>query len=376
MKWRSARLGDVCAVERGSMITEKQTSPGSVPVVAGGIKPTYFHAKANRPPGVVTISASGANAGFVSYWDQPIWASDCTTVLGDVDHVSARFVFHQLKAIETSSIAGLRRGAAQPHVLARDVQELRVVVPPIEEQRRIAAVLDAADALRAKRRQALATLDTLTQAIFIDMFGDPDGKWPVVSVAELAVGRTNSIRTGPFGSQLLHSEFTDSGIAVLGIDNAVQNRFAWSERRFISEEKYQALQRYTVFPGDVIVTIMGTCGRAAIVPDDIPRAINTKHLCCITPDRTRCLPEYLWASLLYHPAVRRQLGAARGAVMPGLNMGLIKEAKLPLPPVSLQESFVAQLRTSDELLSQTQRQAAHLDALFASLQQRAFRGEL
>jgi type I restriction enzyme S subunit len=251
---------------------------------------------------------------------------------------------------------------------------LEIPLPPLDEQRRIAAILDQADDLRRKRRESLTRLEKFLHADFIATFCDSLAlSWPEVSVAEIS----KSIRTGPFGSQLLHSEFTSDGIAVLGIDNAVNNEFRWDERRYISEAKYRSLKRYRVFPRDLLITIMGTCGRAAIVPDHIPLAINTKHLCCLTLDEKRCLPEFLHACFLRHPAVLHQLGAReRGAVMDGLNMGLIKETKVSLPPMPLQRAFAVRVAQINTLKTHNCAHLAKLDALFASLQHRAFRGEL
>ena len=255
---------------------------------------------------------------------------------------------------------------------------LRVPLPTLPEQRRIAAILDLADALRAKRWEAMAQLDSLTQSIFIEMFGDVDGKgWPISSVAEIADSAKGAIRTGPFGSQLLHSEFVADGVVVLGIDNAVGNEFRWGERRFISQRKYEELRRYTVRPGDVLITIMGTCGRCAVVPADIPVAINTKHLCCITLDAAKCLPEFLHAYFLMHPIARKYLEqTAKGAIMDGLNMGIIKAMPVPLVPVELQRDFEVRLKAVQKVRAANQEALAEIETLFASLQYRAFRGEL
>jgi type I restriction enzyme S subunit len=126
-----------------------------------------------------------------------------------------------------------------------------------------------------------------------------------------------------------------------------------------------------------LITIMGTCGRCAIVPDDIPLAINTKHLCCITLDQSQVLPGYLHAVFLRHPEVLKQLGVqAKGAVMPGLNMGIIKSIRLPIPPLQLQEQFVAEMSALKLLRDRYSKQADSMDRLIASLQHRAFRGEL
>ena len=113
----------------------------------------------------------------------------------------------------------------------------------------MAAILDQADALRRKRQETVDRLAELREAIFYNMFVKNEHKdWPIRRVSDLAA----AVRTGPFGSQLLHSEFVEEGIAVLGIDNAVHNEFRWQERRFISTEKYRSLRQYTVKPGDVL----------------------------------------------------------------------------------------------------------------------------
>ena len=200
MTWQQAKLGDVCEVLRGTTITQAQARPGSIPVVAGGTAPTYFHDTPNRPGGTITVSASGANAGYVNFWDKPIFASDCSTVGTSGHTVDIRFMYHQLRAMQ-QVINGLRTGAAQPHVYAKDIAQLIVAVPPITEQRRIAAILDKAEVLRAKRREALGQLDRLAQSIFVEMFGDPltnPKGWPRLNLGDLiASGPQNGLYNRP-----------------------------------------------------------------------------------------------------------------------------------------------------------------------------------
>ena len=291
-----------------------------------------------------------------------------------------RYLLYYLRQdqIRRSGERRMTGSAGQRRVPERFLSKLTIPLPSLPEQQKIAKILDKAGALRTKCRAALAQLDELAHSIFLEMFGERAVEESAMSsVAGVASQIPGSIRTGPFGSQLLHSEFTDSGIAVLGIDNAVNNEFRWGERRYISERKYQQLERYTVHPGDILITIMGTCGRCAIVPNDIPLAINTKHLCCITLHTSKCLPVFLHAYFLQHPIVRRYLTRkAKGAIMSGLNMDIIKDLPVPLVPIGDQQEFARRIEAIEALKSQHRTVLEQFDELFASLQQRAFRGEL
>ena len=276
------------------------------------------------------------------------------------------------------TLAALGQGSTFEAISKSDLEEVQIPLPPLAEQQRIAGLLRRADRLRRLRRYALDVSAGYLQAVFVEMFFNqarPD--WPIVTVAELAKAGKNTVRTGPFGSQLLHSEFVDEGIPVLGIDNIVQNRFVWAKSRFITQEKYRQLQRYTVFPDDVLITIMGTVGRCAVAPPDIPVSINTKHLCCITLDREKCLPTFLKWCFLVHPDIRRQLGiAGRGAIMPGLNMEIIKDLHFPLPPMALQQRLKGIADQSERLWSQQSEALRQAEHLFQALLRRAFQTDL
>ena len=321
-------------------------------------------------PRDVIVAWDGANAGTSSYGLSGAIGSTLARLRPKAPDAVWTPYIGRFIASKQRHLRERAKGATVPHLDPVVLASLSLDLPPLPEQRRIAAVLDHADALRAKRHQVLVHLDSLTHSIFNEMFAAV----PATSTVE---AESSLIRTGPFGSQLLHSEFVDEGIAVLGLDNVVGNEFRWGERRFITPTKYEQLRRYTVRPGDVLISIMGTTGRCVVVPDEIPVAINTKHICAITPNTASLNPTFLRAAFLWHPDslahLRRQ---AKGSIMDGLNMGIIKAMPIPVPPIAAQQQFAAradQVAVSREAVA---RSAASDDELFASLQFRAFRGEI
>ena len=191
--------------------------------------------------------------------------------------------------------------------------------------------------------------------------------------------KKGSRRTGLFGSYLKHSRFVDEGVSVLGVDNTVQNELRWGRARFITEEKYEGAKRHTVKPREVIITIKGACGRYAIIPGDISTAVNIKHVCCISLDESKCLPEFPHRYFLHSPQGREYLSAqASDAVMAGLNRGIIKSMPVDVPPLERQQSIADKLVEIDEqtrrLAEYYQSKVQDLDDLRQSLLQTAFTG--
>jgi type I restriction enzyme S subunit len=256
----------------------------------------------------------------------------------------------------------------------------RIPLPSLPEQQRIVTLLDKADAVRNRRREAVSLADDLLRSVFLNIsHGIRDGtiSGQIKNIGSLLSEGANPIRTGPFGSDLLHSEFTRHGVPVLGIDNIVTNRFRWTEPRCISFEKYQTLKRFRVFPQDVIVTIMGTTGRVCVAPDDLPECISTKHLCVLTPNPSKVSSLYLWASLLFDPAVRKQTAqAGKGAIMEGWNMSIVRELEVAIPDSRTLERFDATAKLIECLRARNEALEFESEQLFGSLSSRAFNGEI
>jgi type I restriction enzyme S subunit len=257
--------------------------------------------------------------------------------------------------------------------------DLEFALLPLPEQEQIVRILDEAEALHRLRLNADTKSLTLIESLYLRTFSQAENRqsWTAESIGDMAEQRDGSIRTGPFGSQLLHSEFVETGVPVLGIENIVTNDFRWTAPRCLPLAKYRQFERFRVFPGDVLVTIMGTVGRCCIAPDDLPLCMSTKHLCVITPDRLKVHPRFLWAALLFDPAIRQQTASVGGgAIMEGWNSTIIRQLILYVPPLELQNEFAELTAEARKLEAAQAESRQRLDDLFHSLLHRAFQGEL
>lgn len=125
--WNNGTLGEIAFFKRGKTITKDQTCEGFVPVVAGGLEPAYYHNQSNTSSPVITVSGSGANAGFTRMYHTEIWASDCSFV--DAQNTDSIYFAYCVLKNKKSDIDTLQKGAAQPHVYAKDINALEILVP-------------------------------------------------------------------------------------------------------------------------------------------------------------------------------------------------------------------------------------------------------
>jgi type I restriction enzyme S subunit len=249
------------------------------------------------------------------------------------------------------------------------VKGVQVPLPPLTEQRRIAEILDQTEALRAKRRAALAQIDTLTQSIFLDLFGNPvrnEKGWQtanIIEICELVRGSSPRPQGDPmfFGGpvpRLMVADITRDGWLVtpridsLTIEGAKRSR--------------------PVSRGTVVMAVSGNIGLVSRLAIDA--CVHDGFVAFTQLDETRCEPGFLLATLHFSKALHEKNKA--GAIFINLTTTDIKAMSLPLPPLPLQHEFARRITAVKKLRTAHRTSLAELDALFASLQHRAFRGEL
>lgn len=357
------QLGDLVWAHYGKALKQEDREPTGSAVVYGSSGEIGRHQHALTEAPTIVVGRKGS-VGAITFAPNGGWVIDTAYFLErkNPSEIDLRYLFHALRNADlakdtiTTSIPGLNRG---------DLLANAIRLPQIKEQQRIATILDKADSLRQKRKEAIRLADEFLRAAYLGFAKRSPSR---ASVESVLANIPNAARTGPFGSQLLVNEFTDSGIPVLGIDNVVSNSFTWGARRFVSPEKYTELERYTVRPRDVMITIMGTTGRVAIAPDDLPLCISTKHICTLSLDQQQMRSSYLWACLRWDPEVRSQTQReSKGAIMEGWNMGIVKGLMISKPPMETQLKFEALLTRISNFSENAGNAKDQADALIASL---------
>ena len=265
------------------------------------------------------------------------------------------------------------RGVAQANINLSILRAHPVPLPPIEEQRRIAAVLDAAEGLRAKRRQALAKLDSLTQAVFHDMFGDPvrnERGWPNKRLSDVVREGT----TVTYGIVQAGDEFP-GGIPYVRTGDISDGRIHVEGLRRTDPKIAERFPRSRVRVGEIVMSIRATVGTTAEVPATLDGANLTQGTARIAPSNV-VIGDYLLEYLRSDAAQRWIQRQVKGATFREITLKRLRELPVMVPPLGEQQEFAVRRENAHRLRLVFESSLDGFDRLFASLQQRAFRGEL
>lgn len=302
-----------------------------------------------------------------------IGSTEFHVVRAHPDQADSRYLLHFLRQERVLRIGEARMtgSAGQRRVPPEFIAEIEIPLPPLLEQQRIAAILDQADALRAKRRAALAELETLTQSIFVEMFGDPTTnpkRWPLLAFKEACKEINDCPHSTP--------RWTSSGVICLRTSNLLKGEWSWNDSRYVTEAAYHARsKRGYLKSGDIVISREGTVGIAAILPDGVEACMG-QRLVQIRTSRNMLEPSYLLQHLLHVLEPRRIASSLVGSTSHHLNLTALRAMMIPMPPIEDQSQFSRRVDEIRRLRRASQESLTSLDSLFSSLQHRAFRGEL
>ena len=306
--------------------------------------------------------------GEVHYSSGPCWPIDTTYyVTQEQTEAYLPWLVRQLRCLDLKE---LNRAAAIPGLNRTDAYRQKMLLPPLADQKRIAGILDAADALRAKRRESIAQLDSLLQSTFLDMFGDPVTN--PMGWETFKIGQVGEVITGNTPSRK-HPEYYGDGIEWIKSDNINNPSFTLTaaEEHLSAEGKRVAR---TAPEGSILVTCIAgspSCiGNVAVANREV--AFNQQINAFVPGDRIKS-----WFAFgMFWVGKRLIQGASTNSMKGMVSKSAFSSISIPVPPLSLQQLFTAIFESCERQKSQMIAHLAELDALFASLQSRAFSGEL
>lgn len=299
---------------------------------------------------------------------------DVCIIRPNSNRVDSRYLMHCINGPSVrNSIHRQATGTTRQRISRGNLKKITIPLPPLDEQRRIAAILDRAEELRSNRRAAIALLDQLPQAIYLEMFGDPATNpkgWETKPLKAV----TTKIGSGstPTGGE---SAYKTSGIALIRSMNIHDGQFVSRGLAYIDETQAAKLSNVVVASNDVLLNITGaSVARVALVPKGVLPARVNQHVSIL-----RCAeelsPRFL-ESLLINPSTKKSLlrVAGAGATREAITKEQLESFQIPLPPIETQQLFENRVEAIYRTKAAHQSALAELEALFASLQACSFSG--
>ena len=340
-KWPMVELGEVCDIEKGTSITKAKVTDGKIPVIAGGQQPAYYHNQSNREGKTITVSASGAYAGFVNYFDYPIFVSDCTTIkTKDEKSLLTDFVFSLLKSRQ-AEIYKFQNGAAQPHVYGKDLAKIKIPLPPIEIQKEIVEQIEVKQSAIDHAKAIIQNLERERR-----YFGQSLRKLEGVEIVKLSgvceINRKTAEPTKLFGKDAF------AYIDISSVENGTGNL---NYENLILPSKAPSRARRIIQNGDVLLSTVRPNLKAFAYLENLPsKALASTGFAVLTA-KEHVLAKYVF-HLLFADDLQNQMAGRMGkGSYPSINQDDVEQLSIPLPSLEIQKKLVAEAEKEQQIIN-------------------------
>ena len=333
VEWKPLSL--VTEMQRGKTITAKSANEGNIPVISGGQKPAYYHNESNRDGKTITVAGSGAYAGYIMYWEEPIFVSDAFSIKTDESLLQIKYVYHFLLQNQ-QKIHAMKKGSGVPHVYPKDIGTLMIPIPPLSVQTEIVRILDALTALTSeltselilRRKQYEYYREKLLSE---EELGKVGFEWKTL---EELVEKTQNIKWKNNTKTYRYIDLTSVDRENNSITGTIE----------INALNAPSRAQKIVKENDIIfATTRPTQQRIASITKEFSGEIASTGYCVLRPNTDIVLPKWLFYFLSTINFKNYVEENQSGSAYPAISDSKVKEFRIPVPEITIQQSIIGKL---------------------------------
>ena len=370
--WEQRKVSELCSISTGKSNTQDKVEDGEYPfyvrspIIERSTKYLYDE------EAVITVG-DGVGTGKVFHYVNGKYDlhQRCYRMYGFSDELNAHYFYHTFSKLFYKRVMAMTAKTSVDSVRLEMISDMKIPVPNVEEQRKIGNLLDGIDHLITLHQRKCEEMKTLKKYMLQKMFPQ-NGQlvpqirfsgftedWEQRKVTELLKNSSSAMKIGPFGSALKKEYFVEEGIKVYAQENAFTGDFSMGDY-YITEDKYKELKSCELYPGDLVISMMGTIGACAIFPKNAEKGIMNSHLLRLQFNN-EVIPEYIMYLLRDSVLIRKQIDRLSvGSIMSGLSSSVVKKLVFPIPKLAEQKRIVEYLDSIDRLITLHQQKCDEL----------------
>jgi type I restriction enzyme S subunit len=364
-------LTSISRPKQWKTISGKDLLESGYPVYGANGKIGFYNSYTHEHP-TLLITCRGATCGSINISDPKSYVNGNAMAL---DNLSEEVDLYYLKYyLEYRKLDDVISGSAQPQITGKGLSKVKIPLPPLDQQKKIASILDAADAYRQKTKALITKYDELTQSLFLDMFGDTwlnPNEYKLHKLSEL-VNEGKIITYGIVQA----GDHIEDGVPYIRTGDIKNGKIKTQGLLKTSQEIANSYKRSKCSAGDIIMSIRATVGTIAFLPGELDGANLTQGTARISTDDKLANPLYLYHCIKSKGIQLRIDQQTKGATFIEITLTRLRNIEIPLPALELQNQFADSVKAIEAQKAQAQASLAQAEDLFNSLLQRAFKGEL